>query len=66
MPKMASFWKPEACGQAELPDRFLLWQKLVERAKVKNLKYDILGDFQTLCFRTEYQSFVKIELLDKK
>ena len=47
---LASFWKPEACGQTELPDRStLIGQKLVENAKVQKFKCDILGDFQTLC-----------------
>ena len=52
MPKMvnlASFWKPEACGQIVLPDRSLLiGQKLVGNAKIENFKCDIFGDFQTL------------------
>ena len=31
---LASFWKPKACGQTELPDRsVLIGQKLVENAK---------------------------------
>ena len=50
MPKMlnlASFWKPKACGQTELPDRsVLIGQKLVENAKIG--KCAIMGDFQTL------------------
>ena len=34
---LASFWKPEASGQTVLPDRLvLIWQKLVENAKLKN------------------------------
>ena len=34
---MASFLKPEACGQTELPDRsVLIRQKLVENAKIEN------------------------------
>ena len=46
---MVSFWKPEACGQTELPDRsVLIGQKLVENAKIRKFKLDILGDFQTL------------------
>ena len=46
---MASFWKPEACGQTELPDRsVLIGLKLVENAKIQKFKCDILGDFQTL------------------
>ena len=53
MPKMVQFgeffWKPEACGQTELPDRSdLIGQKLVENAKIKKFICDILGDFQTL------------------
>ena len=33
---LASFWKPEACGQTVLPDRSLLiGQKLVENAKIQ-------------------------------
>ena len=42
MPKMAnlaSFLKPEACGQTVLPDRSLLKrQKLVENVKIAILK----------------------------
>ena len=52
MPKMsilASFWKPEACGQTVLPDRsVLIGQKLVKNAKIQKFKWDILGDFQTM------------------
>ena len=44
------FFKPETGGQTVLPDRsILIGQKLVENAKIENLKCDILGDFQTLC-----------------
>ena len=47
---LASFWKPEACGQTVLPDRsVLIGQKVVENAKIEKFKCDILGDFQTLC-----------------
>ena len=43
-------WKPEACGQPVLPDRsVLIGQKLVENAKVKRFKWDILSNFQTTC-----------------
>ena len=43
-------WKPEGCGQTELPDKSVLrGQKLVEKAKIQKFKCDILGDFQTLC-----------------
>ena len=47
---LASFWKPEPCGQTVLPDRpFIIGQKWVENAKIPKFKCDILGDFQTLC-----------------
>ena len=52
MPKsiLASFWKPEACGQTVLPDRSILkGQKLVENAKIQKFKCDILSNFQTMC-----------------
>ena len=50
MVNLASFWKPEACGQTVLPGRsVLIGQKLVENAKMQTFKCDILGDFQTLC-----------------
>ena len=43
---LASFWKPEACGQTVLPDRsILIGQKLMENAKIEKFKCDILGDF---------------------
>ena len=43
---MASFWKPEACGQTVLPDRLILiGQKL---AKMPKFKCDILSNFQTM------------------
>ena len=52
MPKIVhfgEFLKPEAFGQTVLPDRsVLIGQKLVENTKIKKLKCDILGDFQTL------------------
>ena len=47
---MASFRKPEACGQTVLPGRSVLQrQKLVENAKIQKFKCDILSDFQTMC-----------------
>ena len=50
MANLASFWKPEACGQTVLPDRsVLIGQKLVRNAKIKKLKCDILSNFQTMC-----------------
>ena len=52
MPKwsiLASFWKPEACGQTVLPDRsVLIGQKLVENAKIQKIKCDILSNLQTM------------------
>ena len=49
---LASFWKPEACGQTVLPDRsVLIGQKLVENANIEKFKCDILGDVQTLWCR---------------
>ena len=52
MLNLASFWKPEACGQTVLPDRsVLIGQKLVENAKIeKKFKCDILSNFQTMCW----------------
>ena len=39
-------WKPAIGGQTVLPDRSLLIeQKLVENAKIQNLKCDIFGEF---------------------
>ena len=38
------------CGQTVLPDRsVLIGQKLVENAKIKKIKCDILCNFQTVC-----------------
>ena len=46
---LASLWKPEACGQAVLPDRsVLIGQKLVENDKIQKFKCDILSNFQTM------------------
>ena len=46
---MTSFRKSEACGQTVLPDTSILkGQKLLENAKIENLKCDILAVFQTL------------------
>ena len=43
------FLKPEACGQTVLPDMsVLIGQKLVENAKIKKFKCDILSNFQTM------------------
>ena len=44
---LASFWKPEACGQTVLPGRSaLIGQELVKNAKKKI--ENILNNFQTL------------------
>ena len=53
MPKMVYFGefflKPKACGQTELPDRsVLIGQKLVENAKIKQFKCNIMSNFQTM------------------
>ena len=49
MLNLASFLKREPCGQTVLQDRSILkGQKLVENAKIKKLKWDIFGDFQTM------------------
>ena len=46
---LASFSKPEACGQTVLPDKSLsIEQKLVENAKIQKFKCDILSNFQTM------------------
>ena len=49
--KNGPFWKLEDYDQTVLPeDRSLLMrQKMVESAKIERRKWDILGDFQTLC-----------------
>ena len=52
------FWKPEACGQTELPDKsILIGQKMVENAKIEKLKGDIFEDFQTLCYLSLFHFF---------
>ena len=49
MLNLAIFWKPEACGQTVLPDMsILIGQKLVENARIKKFKCDILSNFQTM------------------
>ena len=46
---LASFWKSAACGQTAITDiSLLIRQILVENTKMKKIKCDILGDFQTL------------------
>ena len=44
---LASFRKPEACGQTVLPDMSVLIGQKLENAKIEKFKCDILGDFQT-------------------
>ena len=47
---LARFWKPEDSGQIVLPDNsILVGQQLVENAKIKKFKWDILSNFQTIC-----------------
>ena len=54
---LASFWKPESCGQTVLPDRsILIGQKMVENVKIQKLLCDILSNFQTMCRRREEQA----------
>ena len=49
MVHLASFWKPEVCGQTVLPDgSLLIVQELVENAKIQKFKCDILSNFQTM------------------
>ena len=61
---LASFWKPEACSQTLLPDRsVLMGQKLVENAKTKNSKWDILSNFQTTCIiKLPWADWISINL----
>ena len=43
---MASFWKPEACGQTVLPDMsVLIGQKLVENAIISKIQMRHFGQF---------------------
>ena len=43
---LASFWKPEACGQTVLPDMsVLIGQKMVKNAEIQ---FDMLSNFQTM------------------
>ena len=51
---LASFWKPEACGQTDRS--VLIGQKLVENAKIRKFKCDILSNFQTMCPREKSKS----------
>ena len=38
---LASFWKPEACGQPVLPDRsVLIGKKLVENAEIHKRHFE--------------------------
>ena len=48
MVNLASFfWKTEAYGQTELPDKsIIIIQKLVQNSKTESFKWDILGDFK--------------------
>ena len=54
------------CGQTVLPDRsVLIGQKLVENAKVRKVKCDILGDFQTLCGELHFHIKSRIDRFTK-
>ena len=56
---LASFWKPEACGQTVLPDRsVLIGQKLVENGKIQKFKCDILSNFQTMWTDSNHQYLI--------
>ena len=47
---LAIYLKLEACGQRVLPDNSISnGQKLAKMPKLKTLKCDILGNFQTIC-----------------
>ena len=49
---LASYWKSEACGQPVLPkSSAFIGQKVVENAKIKKFKCDILSNFQTMWHR---------------
>ena len=49
MINLAIFWKPGDCGQTVLSDRStFIEQKLVDNAKIENIKWDILANFQTM------------------
>ena len=46
---LASFLKPEACGQTVSPDRsVLIGQKVLENDKIQRFKCDSLSNFQTI------------------
>ena len=56
---MASFSKPEACGQTVLPDRSVsIRQKLVGNAKIQKFKCDILS-----CANVNFESYRKGRIL---
>ena len=55
--QFGEFLKPEACSQKVLPDKsILIGQKLVKITKVKNFKWDISGNFQTLRYSVPWVS----------
>ena len=54
---LAIFLKLEACGQRVLPDNSISnGQKLAKMPKLKTLKCDILGNFQTICDITVFEN----------
>ena len=60
---LASFWKPEACGQTVLPDRsVLIGQKLVQNAKIQMRHF---GQFSNDVYISMYKNVwieIKISL----
>ena len=47
--QFGEFMKIDVCGQTVLPNRLILiWQIMVEDAKIEKLKWDILDDFETM------------------
>ena len=60
MLNLASFWKPEACGQTELPDRsVLIGQKLVENSKIQMRHF---GWFSNTVLTHDFISFLFLNL----
>ena len=64
MVNLASFWKPEACGQTGLPDRsILIGQKLVENAQIKKFNATFWAIFkQCATVFTVFENFGNLKL----
>ena len=60
----AKFLNSEACGQTVLlPDKsILIGQKLVENAKIKKFKCDILSNFDTMCMTLQLMLILRLVL----